>query len=237
MLKVALFNEPGKRKESEDNVLELRVNETVHVLAIADGVGGEKNGKIASKIALVIVEKYFNKNMKYNLSEIFSEVKKSMESMALENSELQTMATTLTICVVENNRCSLGHVGDTRLYHLRDTSLQTHSKDQTELQALLDAGILSKRRARRYHRKNILLSAMSPSCSYEVQYLDFNLEEGDRLILLSDGVYNVLNKKQIRDISLDSPTVGELAEKMKYQVISEGIVDDFSAAAAEYRLH
>ncbi len=116
--------------------------------------------------------------------------------------EYSEMGTTLTVAVIQGNKVTLGHVGDTRLYHLRNKGIIARTKDQTEVQKLLDDGILNKQRAKNYHRRNVLLSVLTPDRDYELQSTSFNLDTHDRLLLLTDGAYSLASKLELRDLSL-----------------------------------
>ncbi|MCF6252940.1 MAG: hypothetical protein L3J75_16980 [Methylococcaceae bacterium] len=122
---------------------------------------------------------------------------------------------------------------ETLVYHLRDTGIISITKDQTEVQRLIDDGVLSRKRAANYHRRNILLSAISNYSDYTLFQTEFYILAGDRLVLLSDGSYNLIRKKEIRDLSLQEHNLSNLSNKILNLIESREIRDDYSFVACQ----
>ena len=231
---VSFFSYAGRKGSNQDSLLFEKFDDGVTLLAIADGMGGHVGGKIASELALETVKNELTLNSKADLVQVFEQVQKSFMRKVKEDPELNKMGSTLTVCVISGTRASVVHVGDTRLYHLRDRGIVSRTKDQTELQQLIDQGVVSKARAKNYHRKNILLSVMSAYRDYELQIGSFDLLNGDRLVLLSDGAYSLLAKSEIRDLSLQNRNVNTFADSLKFLIESRDIKDDYSVLAFEF---
>lgn len=234
MKKIATFCKQGKNKLNQDAILHLKSENDVVLFAIADGMGGENGGNIASNYALNIVQELFIQNDQIEIIDIFNKVSKEIKEISKNIQKYSKMATTLTICIIQNNIANIGHVGDCRIYHLRDEGIMSRTTDQTELQKLLDDKILTKQLAKNYHRKNILLSVISGYSNYELQQNSFEVIKNDRLLLLSDGVYNVLTSKiYFRDLSLQSQNIEILADKIQKEIENRKIVDDYSCICVE----
>lgn len=138
------------------------------------------------------------------------------------------MGTTLTVCLISQDSALVAHVGDTRLYHLRDKGIVTRTRDQTEAQELVDQGVLSQRRALNYHRKNILTSVLSNYTDYELYQTEINLLGNDRLILTTDGSYSLIKKSALLKISISSRNAKDLCDKALIEIESGPIKDDYS---------
>lgn len=233
MLDVAFFSEAGKKVLNQDSVLTVTCDNGTQLLAIADGMGGKPGGEVASSTSLDTVEKTFLSEPSISMSELFSRVQNRISEESLKKPEFEKMATTLTVCIIEKGIARIGHVGDSRLYHLRDEGIISKTKDQTEVQKLIDDRILSKARAKKYHRKNVLLSVMSGYTEYDLQETSFDILIGDRIILLTDGAYALASKKEIRDLSQHSENSKDLLVGLKKQIESRKIIDDYSAIVAE----
>lgn len=117
------------------------------------------------------------------------------------------------------------------MYQLRNSGIITITKDQTELQKLLDEGILSKQRALKYHRRNILLSVISANSDYHLQTENFEIKEGDRLLSMTDGAYSLISKTEIRDISISNHEITTFLEGIKQTIKTKEIKDDYSVVA------
>ncbi|MFK5937987.1 MAG: protein phosphatase 2C domain-containing protein [Sulfurimonas sp.] len=234
MIEIASFCMQGKNKLNQDAVLHLK-SDDVYLFAIADGMGGELGGSLASSLSLNTVEELFLKNKDISIKEIFEKVSNQLKSLSELVPKYEKMATTLTICIVKNNIGYVGHVGDCRIYHLRDEGIMRRTKDQTEVQKLLDDKILTKSLAKNYHRKNVLLSVMSNAIEYQLQESTFELISKDRLLLLSDGVYNVIdNKIIIRDISLSNHNIKDFSVNLQKEIESRKVKDDYSCISIQF---
>ena len=234
MIEIASFCIQGKNKLNQDAVLHLK-SDDIYLFAIADGMGGELGGSLASSLSLITVEELFLENKDISIKEIFEKVSNQLKSLSEFVPKYEKMATTLTICIVKNNIGYVGHVGDCRIYHLRDEGIMRRTKDQTEVQKLLDEKILTKSLAKNYHRKNVLLSVMSNAIEYQLQESTFELINKDRLLLLSDGVYNVIdNKIIIRDISLSNNNIKDFSVNLQKEIESRKIKDDYSCISIQF---
>ncbi|EQC1055750.1 PP2C family protein-serine/threonine phosphatase [Providencia rettgeri] len=226
----AFFSHKGKKHENQDSLLAMSLSENELVIAIADGVGGREGGKIAAMTALATLAEQYNENKNISMQEIFIKVKDGINHTA-NVLKMYKMATTMTVCHIINNNIVVGHVGDCRLYHIRNNGIVTMTKDQSEKQKLIDNGVLSKERALNYHRRNVLYSVISSDTSYEIYESEFLVQSKDRLLLLSDGVYNVCSKKEILNLSNNSNSINDWMNKLNSLVVEKGIIDDYSALA------
>lgn len=198
-------------------------------MALADGVGKSAQGHNASRTATSIA---ISAPLTKDIREIFEEARNALVAGAATTPG-SAWSTTLTICRISGSLASVGHVGDSRLYHLRGDGIVTRTRDQTEVQALIDEGVISKERAKKYPRRNVLLSALSSESNYDLQLSEFEVAAGDRLLLISDGVYKKILRREIAEISANVKTVEKFILKLKALLFSRGIVDDSSAICVE----
>lgn len=226
---VESFSFPGRSKPNQDGILIKTLGADSLVLGIADGMGGKPGGNIASNIALETIDAEMERDPGVTVSELFSSVKRALDSQSSSSPELGEMGTTLSICVIRNNKVTVGHVGDCRVYLLRRNGIVSMTKDQTEVQRLLDDGILPRHMAKDYPRRNILLSVMSASSQYELQESSFTVQADDRILLMSDGAYSLFSKSEIRDLSVHSPSTTGLKSQILKVIQTRPIKDDYSA--------
>ena len=226
------FSEAGRKGENQDTVLICRSSNKALLVAIADGMGGKEAGDKASQVAISSIKDEFENSTKLDLSLAFQKAKDNICAFA-EAHGIKQMGTTMTACLIEGRKALVAHVGDTRLYHLRNNGIITITQDQTEVQKLIDDGILSKKRALKYHRKNILLSAISNYTEYSLFLKEFDTKIGDRLVLISDGAYELVQKIEIRDISINQNDLTSFVENIKSIIQTRKIRDDYSLVACE----
>ena len=218
-------------RENEDCVANIAIK-SGHILVVADGVGSSEFSREASRIAVDTSLKTLNQEGIDGMPTAFEDARKALTVRAHEVGA-KSMSTTLTICWVSAYSVVFGHVGDTRIYHLRGSGLQTRTTDQTEIVHLVAQGVLSRERAKKYPRKNVLLSAVSSSSQYQLQLGQFAIEERDRILLLTDGLHKQISKRAIVEMSVRSSPVSAFLDELRRAVEEKGIVDDASAICAE----
>ncbi|MBT0570956.1 serine/threonine-protein phosphatase [Curvibacter sp. CHRR-16] len=226
----AFFSIPrNEGSENADSIAFKQYEEKTFCIALADGVGKSIHGPDASRIATNIAT---SEALTKSIPAIFDEARSALISGASKTPGA-VWSTTLTVCKVSNYRAVVGHVGDARLYHLRGEGIVTRTRDQTELQALLDEGVISKERAKKYPRKNVLLSALSSESNYNLQVTEFEVTVGDRLLIVSDGVYKQILRREIAELSAKAPLVDVFINSLCSLLKERGIVDDSTALCIE----
>ncbi|QRM39461.1 serine/threonine-protein phosphatase [Rhizobium rhizogenes] len=231
-LKFSSFSCQGARPTNQDRLLEpVMMSAGTWIAAIADGVGGASGGAEAAQFAIETAAA--NSGLLPDLDLIFAETVKKIIAFAAADEGLKRMATTLSVIHIQQATVHVAHVGDTRIYHLRGGGLNTLTRDQTELAELRRKGILSEYQARRYPRKNVLLSALSPRADYEIYHSEAALESGDRLLLLTDGLYEKLTRQAISDLSSSNAEVERFANALRDRAADLSPTDNFTAVAVE----
>lgn len=227
------FSIAGIGKANEDSWDFRILADGTCIAIIADGVGGNYGGNIASALAVKTAVTALETNSDLLLDEVFSIVSKAIQDRGNEDLISNQMATTLTLCILHTNRTvSIGHVGDSRIYHLRGNGIIQKTKDQTEVAALVEAGILSREQAKKYPRRSVLRSALTTKGKFEIFKDKFSLETGDRVLLITDGVYRLITKTHLRNLSIQSKTVHNLSHAIN-QEISGKNNDDATAVLFE----
>lgn len=215
----SFFSIAGIGKVNEDSWESCVLNNGTQVFIIADGVGGNYGGSIASALAVKVAKDTLEKNSNISMEELFLTISKSMQSRAEEDLITGQMATTLSLCVINpNGVVRLGHVGDSRIYHLRENGIVQRTKDQTEVAALVEAGILTREQAKTYPRRTVLSSALTTKGNYEIYGSTFTLLPGDRVVMVTDGTYRLITKTHLRNLSKIALTVEDLTQALVKEI-------------------
>ena len=93
----------------------------------------------------------------------------------------------------------------------------------------------SAAKIRKYHRRTVLTSALSSKGDYELTTGRFQLDAGDRVLLLSDGVYQTISKRMLRDKSLENPELVDFSKAIELSILELGLVDDATMMAIQFR--
>jgi protein phosphatase len=119
------------------------------------------------------------------------------------------MGTTLVSAVFYNNSVTVAHIGDSRLYRLRDGEFSQLTKDHSLLQEQIDAGLVTKEQARTSQNKNLVTRALGVDPAVEPEIRDYEVKQGDIYLLCSDGLNDMVDDDEI------GMTLGMLAANLE----------------------
>jgi len=191
------------RQRNEDAYL---IKEPLFV--VADGMGGHRGGDVASALALETIGSASSPEA--TPTGLVDDIKRANRAV-LERGEsdrdLRGMGTTLTAVLTEDARAHVVHVGDSRAYLLRDGALQQLTEDHTLVQRMVREGRLTEDEAAQHPQRSILTRALGVDEEIPVDELSLDIHSGDRLLLCTDGLTNMVNRDRIQEIleSEDDP--------------------------------
>jgi serine/threonine protein phosphatase PrpC len=189
-----------QRENNEDSVYA-----GPRLLALADGMGGHAAGEVASSLVIAelapLDERDPGEDVIAELRDAVGRANAAVRRHVEDNPDLDGMGTTLTALLFAGDTVGLVHVGDSRAYLLRDGSLQQITKDETMAQALIDEGRLDPEEARSHPGQALVLRALT---GRELQPVlqKREVKAGDRYLLCSDGVSDVLSPDALADALL-----------------------------------
>ncbi|MBA3010062.1 MAG: Stp1/IreP family PP2C-type Ser/Thr phosphatase [Desulfobacula sp.] len=189
-----------KRKSNEDRYL-IKIVSEISILAVADGMGGLPGGEIAAQIVIdTFQEHVFSKtDLETDLKTVLLTAEKKILQKIQENPKLEGMGTTATAATVYQSKVFWIHIGDSRLYLLRNKKIKQITKDHTFIQDLIDDGTLSPEQAYKHPLKNMLDQCLGCDDS-ESDCGIFQIKKNDRLLLCTDGLTKHLPDSQIESI-------------------------------------
>ncbi len=185
---------------------------------VADGMGGHAAGEVASQMATEIVAKtYYQRGEDAEESLYFALAKANrlIWQAAGRNARQKGMGTTCTAVVVCDSGLYVAHVGDSRAYLYHNGHFTQLTTDHTYVQKLVDEGIIQPADADTHPERNVLTRAMGTQqkVDIDVQKSPYSLEQGDRLLLCSDGLYDYLTDDELAEwLNLDM--MSEAAQRM-----------------------
>lgn len=219
------------------------------IFAVSDGMGGERSGEFASRIAMEKItmqlpkqfglgEERFSAYSDDILIELFKSIHADMLKLGRYDENCRNMGATLTLAWFRRGRVYFGHIGDTRLYHLPASGgMLQITEDHTHVGWLRRTGQLNERQARTHPRKNVLAQALGAGHRYlapQVGVLDY--DPGDRFVLCSDGVIEGLWDRGIEDIARGTAGLnlsGSQAEQLVRVAVDESGRDNATAVVVE----
>jgi PPM family protein phosphatase len=205
----ALISDVGmKREGNEDSCGQLVENGSTVVFVVADGVGGYEGGEIASAMAVEITLEAFRVSSPSlgsakRLNRALQQANIEIHNRALTVPELRRMATTTTAVAVSLNDGMLYgvHCGDCRLYLLRARKIEQLTRDHTVIGERLRMGLISAERARNHPDRSALSRSIGQDLIPSIDRITTPLQQHDRLILCSDGLWSVLEDAELERLT------------------------------------
>ena len=223
----------GPKGNNQDRLLTPKQTSNGSWFAVADGMGGHIGGFEAADTCISKLENIIDEGRTLKFVSIYNEIADELKSRAIVDATLSKMGSTLSVCRYKDGEVFVGHVGDTRVDHYRGGGVMARTKDQTEVQKLLDDGVISKRQAKKYPRRNVLLSVLSPDRTYELFTSQFSVQAGDRIIVSSDGFHELVPRRVLAEISSQHSLLDDFFEGLLVKLREQELKDDATCIVVE----
>ncbi len=201
---------------------------------VADGMGGHAGGQEASRIATQVIQNYLEehwdaiKESQVLLEKAVIEANKSIMTDQVEHPQRSDMGTTVVVLMFHQKGIWYTHVGDSRLYRLRDQTLEQMSEDQTWVARALKMGDLTEEEARMHPWRHVLSQCLGRKDLYGVEVKSLDLQGGDRVLMCSDGLTEEVENRAIRDLLLQHDNCEEAAEALVEEAKKNGGSDNIT---------
>lgn len=233
---LALASDIGSdRANNEDSCGHFIENPGAVMFAVADGVGGYEGGEIASRMAIdVTLDSYRESPREWGaakrLARAVQNANIEIHNRTLIVPELRRMASTLTAVAVESGMLNAAHVGDCRLYLVRDRGIVQLSKDHTVVGERVRMGVMSEARARTHPERSALLRSLGRELIVSVDRISIPLRRGDEIILCSDGLYNVLEDHDLVKLTREQSSADSACRVLIEEANNRGTADNLTVA-------
>lgn len=195
------------RKNNEDACFVIPGSD---VYIVADGVGGNNSGEVASRTAVENIAGFVNENdIRANQmpEEIFSFMTDALAcantaiySMGTEQSRYRGMATTVVMAYIYHGEAYIANLGDSRAYIFRNDEIRRITKDHTYVNELIDKGVITEDEAEVHKQKNVITRALGAEPRIEPDFYKLPLHTGDVLLLCTDGLYGEVGDAKMAQI-------------------------------------
>ena len=185
------------RKQNEDAAW---FDEARAVFAVADGMGGHLAGEVASRMAIEAVQRMARENERPGIAALREAVACAHETIlahAQDHIECAGMGTTLSVLWLGEKYAYIAHVGDSRIYRLREGSLTQITQDHSLVEELVRAGLITREQARTHPRRNIITRALGTHGENEPDLLVTDVQDGDVFLLCTDGLTGMVPDDEI----------------------------------------
>ncbi len=210
------------RKINEDSYNIIRNNDGIpYCFIVADGMGGHNSGEVASKMAVDLVTEAFNDDWKISgiqiadkITEVIRAANRIIYENSIEHAENHGMGTTIIVSVLHKDKVIIGHVGDSRVYLIRNNTILKITTDHSFIEELVNKGTLTREEAEMHPKKNVITRAVGYEDDVSIDIYESDFFDGDIFLLCTDGLTNKLSETEIFEIVNKSDELQTACERL-----------------------
>lgn len=252
MFEIASATDPGRvRSHNEDSIA---TDPEIGLAVLADGMGGYNAGEVASGIAVAMIARDVRKALKVEqqmrlgipasgplaapnlLRQHAAHANRTIYETAQNQRQYRGMGTTLVMALFYDGQVAVGHIGDSRLYRMRDDHLSQLTRDHSLLQEQIDSGMLTREQARHSRNRGIITRAVGIEPQVETEIHVHDTRPDDIYLLCSDGLNDMVSDD---DIQLTIGALGAnlplVAQQLVQQANDNGGRDNISVILVKVR--
>jgi protein phosphatase len=236
------------RKHNEDNFL---LAPDLGLFVVADGLGGHAAGEVASRIVVEKVGQFiahtaerdrtwpveYETDLSYDGNRLKAAMllaDQGILSDIQDNPERESMGSTVVACLVQNDRATVVHVGDSRAYLLNPDGISQITRDHSWVAEQVASGVLTPDEARRHPFRNVITQALGNGGDLEIPVQEIQLKELDRILLCSDGLSGMIQDKQIWEIVTKAPGADEAVHRLITKAMENGGEDNITVVLVAF---
>jgi protein phosphatase len=211
-----------------------------HVFAVADGLGGHNAGDVASSLAIEPIKALDRRiagakpdRVGEMLTDTVSDANRAVFKRAQQDAKVRGMGTTMTAVAITDGSAHLAHVGDSRCYLIRGGALSQLSSDHTLVARMVQEGKLTTEQAETHPQRSILTRALGAEPEIEVDALELELVQGDRLLLCSDGLSSVIGDDAIASVMAGATDLDAGCTRVIDEANAQGGPDNITVIVVE----
>jgi len=237
------LTDPGKvRYHNEDA---FSISEDLGLFIVSDGMGGHQAGEVASEIVVkslpiqIATALSFTSNLNDNnlvavLRQAIGELHSQIYKKAKEVIKIKDTGATIVACLIQGKVAAIAHLGDSRAYLMREGVLERLTDDHTIVGLLLQLGQITNKEAKTHPSRHILTRYVGMENYLEPDMQLLELNDGDRLLLCTDGLTNMVNENRIASILLRESDIKIVCENLVYAANEAGGKDNITVLVVQY---
>ena len=244
VLEIVRLTDVGQRRDHNEDAI--ASDDAMGLVVLADGMGGYKAGEVASEIAILSITAELKEAMlslrpgqvdtmlnKQAESKLIIDAVRNANAAIYNVSQTQPqcagMGTTLVVGLFTNNKLLVGHIGDSRMYRLRNQVLTQITEDHSLLQEQIKSGLITAEQAKYSANKNLVTRAVGIDPEVELELNEYDVEVDDIYLLCSDGLTDLVEDELIQaTLNMLSSDLPEAAQKLVQMANDNGGKDNIS---------
>ncbi len=228
-----------------------RFEEDGYGMAVADGMGGHAAGEEASRLAITTllnevltapewIHRADNPSLAAEImrraSERFEKISRVLAQEAADEPELHGFGTTMTFAASVGRNLFIAHIGDSRAYVLRRGTLHQLTRDHTLVREMYEAGEITLDQAATHRMRHALTRNLGPDKGARPDMQELELEDGDRLLLCSDGLHEMISADSIATVLAAAAASDTMCSRLIDLALAAGGKDNVTAIVAQYNI-
>jgi serine/threonine protein phosphatase PrpC len=248
VLEIVRLTDVGQKRDHNEDAVASDVE--MGLVVLADGMGGYNAGEVASEIAVLTIVAELKETMlglqpgqldpvsgmQAESQLVYDAVAKANESIYMVSQsqpQCAGMGTTLVLGVFTNDKLLVGHIGDSRMYRVRDDELSQITEDHSLLQEQIKSGLITPEQAKVSNYKNLVTRALGVDPTVELELHEYDVQVGDIYLLCSDGLSDLVEDEDIHlTLSTLSANLGLAANQLIQMANDNGGSDNISVILA-----
>lgn len=232
------------RSENQDSYTVRHLGEQVAIAVVCDGMGGARAGNVASAVAVetfaAAVEDLCSQKMPegerscyHVLREACLHANTQVYQLSRSDEQYRGMGTTLVAALLVGSDAYVVNVGDSRCYHMQNDKIYQVTKDHSLVQLLVTRGDITPEEARVHPKKNLITRALGVDRDVAADCYHLSVQDGDRLLLCSDGLSNVLPDDVLLEQALAPIPLEERCRNLMRMTLEQGAPDNVTIVMAQ----
>ncbi len=236
MTQVGFKTDKGKKRDRNEDSLFVMPQEDIYI--VADGVGGQNSGELASSLAVKSIAEYIKarplhglkdeNGLKLYLLECMKNANQTIYRTAQLSAENEGMATTVVLLHLEGSIAYIVNVGDSRAYICRDGNIHQVTEDHTYVNELVKGGSITKAQAESHPQKNMITRALGGEEKVLPDFYRLETLKNDIIILCTDGLYGEVSAEEICGMAAASSSMNALSKNLVQRANRNGGNDNIT---------
>ena len=236
MISVGFKTDKGMLRDANEDSLFVMPEQNLFI--VADGVGGQNSGELASRMSVGYMAQYVSlhpvadveskRDLKRYFKACFEGANELVYYKSNEEKNNKGMATTSVMCYIRDNWAYVINVGDSRAYLIRDNVISQVTIDHTCVNEMLQSGLLTPQEAENHPDKNMITRAVGGERTIRPDFFQFEICSGDVILLCSDGLYGEVDNKSMLNIIRNTQSMHGLAKSLVEEANRNGGRDNIS---------
>lgn len=233
-LRVGSLTDVGKVREINQDYLATKPEHGLFI--VADGMGGHLAGEKASQGAVEAITRCLTPEalseaadaMPDLIQSAIQEANREIVQASLQDSSMRGMGTTATVAVIVSEKVYVGHIGDSRAYHIRGTEITQITEDHSVVAQLLRARAITPAEAQRHPYRNVITRCLGMQMEIEADTFEVEWLPGDRILLCSDGLSGLVSDPEMAEMANAASEPQEACERLVALAMERGGYDNIT---------